>query len=196
MKFNWKVLIALGLVVVAAFWAVTSVNTYGYNGAKLNFGIGTGNVTVTNPSDTPVHVQLIGTGSRSFTMSNTIPGVTGYSTRQGSGSSTTQLFEFDLPPGTNVFNIARGANVKFVTDADTRLTATVEPLSQNDARTTVIIAIVVILGSLYFASRTTGHGWLSALRRKPAPVEAPVVQTAETKVAANRGRDGRAYSDS
>lgn len=197
MKINFKALIALGLVIVAGFWLVTSVRTSSYNGANLDFAIGTGDVTVTNPSDSAVPVQLVGTGTRPFTISKTIAGVEGSSTRQGTGSATTQLFEFELPPGTNTFSVVRGANLRLVSDA--RLEASVDPLSESEARTTMIIAAIVILGGLFFASRATEHRWMSALRRKPAPVEVPASLSGDTKpgtAASNRGRDGRAYSDS
>jgi hypothetical protein len=199
MKFNWKVLIALGLALVAAFWMVSSVLTRSYGGTNLNVDIGSGTVTVTNSADAAVPVQLVGTGTRPFTISDTIEGVTGSSKRDGTGSAARQLFEFELPAGTNTFTVIRGSNVKLVSDS--RLEGTVEPLSQSDARTTLIVGAIVILGSLYFASSTTEHRWLSSLRRKPAPVVAAPVATlsAEDKSktsGANRGRDGRAYSDS
>ncbi len=199
MKINFKALIALVVVVVAAFWVISSVRTTTYSGTDLNFGIGSGAVTVTNPSDTAVPVQLVGTSSRSFTISKTIAGVEGSSTRTGSGSATTQVLEFQLPPGTNVFSVARGTNVKFIADSDTRLEASVDPLSQSEARTTLIIGAIVILGGLFYASRTTEHRWMSALRSKPAPVTVPATLSGDTKpvnIAANKGRDGRAYSDS
>jgi hypothetical protein len=196
MKFNWKVVIALGLVVVAAFWMVSSVLTRSYGGTNLSVDVGSGTVTVTNPSDAAVPVQLVGTGTRPFAISNTIEGVTGSSKRDGTGSTARQLFEFELPAGTNTFAVVRGSNVKLV--ADSRLEGTVEPLSQSDARTTLIVGAIVILGLLYFASSTTEHRWMSSLRRKPAAVAAPVTLSAEDKSktsGANRGRDGRAYSD-
>ncbi len=96
MKFNWKILVAGLLVVVAAYWAQDSVRMRSYTGTNLSFGVGTGPVTVTNPSDQPVAVQLIGTGTRAFSISSAIEGLAGSSIKAGSGSSTTQVFDFAI----------------------------------------------------------------------------------------------------
>ncbi len=172
MKFNWRVLIAVVLIGGGILWAVDSVRTRSYAGTNLNFLIGRGPVTVTNPSDESVAVQLVGKGSRSFSVSSSMEGVSGAPTRQGTGSTTTQLFAFDLPPGVSEFTVVRGGasatDVNFVGNADTRLDATVQPLDASDARTTILAAAVIVLGGLFYISRTTEHRWISTLRRQPA----------------------------
>ena len=195
MKINWKVIIALVLAIGTTVWAVSSLLTSSYSGSNLNFGVGSGTVTVTNPSDEPVPVQFVGSRSRSFTVSSTIEGVSGSATRAGTGSSSTNVFEFELPPGTSEFTIARGADVKFVVDAATQLQARVNPLSADSARTTIIVTLVVVLGALFYASRSTDHAWIRALRpqktsvRDTRPIAVPDVDEV------NLGRDGRMYSD-
>lgn len=193
MKFNWKVLVAVVVIVGAIFWAVDSVRARSLSGTNLTFLVGNGVVTVTNPSDSPVASQLTSTGSRTFTISSGEAALSGISTQQGSGSKITQLFEFSLLPGPNVFTITRGTNVSFVGSADTSLQATIEPLTSDNVRATLIVALVVILCSLYFISRTTGHHWISNLRGKQAPIPVPVVATPVGDP--NRGRDGRMYSN-
>jgi hypothetical protein len=105
------------------------------------------------------------------------------------------MFEFELPPGISEFTIVRGTNVKFVADTATRLRATVNPLSADSSRTTIIVAIVVVLGSLFYMSRTIDHSWMRALRPQKTSVQnagpIPVPVTADV----NQGRDGRMYSD-
>lgn len=194
MKFNWKILVAGLLVVVAAYWAQDSVRMRSYTGTNLSFGVGTGPVTVTNPSDQPVPVQLIGTGTRAFSVSSAIEGLTGSSIKAGSGSSTTQVFDFAFLPGINGFTITRGTNVNFVSNSGTRLAVTVQPTTDSEARTTLIIAAVLVLGGLFYISRTLGHPWLSRLRRQPVAVEVPVPVVETATGDPNRGRDGRMYS--
>jgi len=148
---------------------------------------------------------LLGTGTRTFTVSSSAEALGGTSTRQGTGATATQLFEYALPPGASTFTILRGANVIFSTTTDTILTATVMPRTDNEVRFILIIAAVVIVAALFFASQSTGHQWLVALRHqwlvalrpRQAPVLVPVVAaeaTVETPTS-NRGRDGRMYSN-
>lgn len=194
MKITWKVLLALALIVVAFFWAVDSVRPRSYSGSGLSFGIGSGPVMVTNPADEPVSVQLAGTGTRSFSVTSTIEGLPETSTREGTGRNTTQLLDFTLPPGTSEFTVARGTNVNFVADADTNLEATVQPQGADEARTTLIIAAVVILGALFYISRTNDHRWINVLRQK-SPEEAVTPLVESPAVAHGQGRTIRAYGD-
>jgi preprotein translocase subunit SecE len=197
MKLNGKtikVVFAFVIIFATIVWAIGSLLPTTYNGSDLNLGVGAGIVTVTNPSDASIPVQLVGSGSRSFTVSSTIEGVSGSSTRLGTGSSSTNMFEFELPSGISEFTIVRGTNVKFVADTATQLRATVNPLSADSSRTTIIVAIVLVLGSLFYASRATGHGWMRALRpQTPVEMAEPVAVPAAADV--NQGRDGRMYSD-
>ena len=197
MKFNWRVLIAFVVLVGAIFWGVDSVRTRSYSGTDLSFGIGSGPVSVTNSSDAAVPVQLVGTGTRSFSVSSPTEGVSGSSSREGSGRTTSQLYEFELPPGISVFTVTRGSGMNFVASTNTPLEASVQPLNSGDSKTTIIVAVIVLLGTLFYLSRTTGHRWISHFRRvdtshqdtQPTPV--PVVATADS----NMGRDGRMYTD-
>jgi hypothetical protein len=196
MKLNWKILVAFVVLIGAIFWAVDSVRTRSYSGANLNVGVGSGPITIMNPSDETIPVQLIGTGTRSFSVLSTSEDIAGSSTRQGSGRTTNQLFEFNLPPGITELTIAtRGSSVSLVADSTANLDVTAQPLAQSDAQTTLIIAAVVILGSLFYISKATSHRWINRFR-KPAPAE----DTQPTAVPAtgnpNVGRDGRMYSDS
>jgi hypothetical protein len=197
MKLNWRLIIVVVIMVGVVAWVLTSVLPNSYDGTNLSFNVGTGSVTVNNLSDSPAAVQLIGTGTRSFTLSSNIEGVAGTSTREGSGSTSTQLYDLIVPPGTSEFTVTRGTNVKFVSSSDTRFEATVQPVSAGESRTLLIVAAVVLLGGLFYVSRSTGHRWMKSLRRQQAP--APVVAAiplVETPVGdPNRGRDGRMYSN-
>lgn len=167
-KISWKVLIALIVVVGAAVWGVDSLRTRSYSGTDLSFGIGSGPVTVTNPSELSIPVQLVSTRPRTFTVSSSIESVSGRSTTQSSGRNATQLFEFVLPPGVNEFSVLRGEAVNFVSSTDTPLEATVQPLNAADARTTLLVAVIAILGSLFYLSSANDHRWISASRRRKA----------------------------
>lgn len=172
MKVNWRVLLAVVLVVGALVWMVDSLRPRSYSGANLRFGIGSGPVTVTNPSDEPVSVQLVGGGTRSYSVSSTIEGVSGSSTREGSGRNLTNVFSFMLPSGVSEFAVTRGTEVNFVASTESNLEATVQPLGASEARTTLIVGIVVVLGALFYISNTNGHRWISPSRRKAAAEQA------------------------
>jgi hypothetical protein len=72
MKINWKILIPSLLVIVVIFWMVDSLRPRSYSGTQLNFAIGSGSVTISNPSNNPVALQLVGEGTRSFSVSSSI----------------------------------------------------------------------------------------------------------------------------
>jgi hypothetical protein len=193
MKINWKVIIALVLAIGTTVWAVSSLLPSSYSGSNLNFGVGTGAVTVTNPSDEPVPAKFVGSRSRSFTVSSTIEGVSGSATRAGTGSSSAYIFEFELPPGTSEFTIARGADVEFIADSATRLEARVNPLSADSTRTTIIVAAVVILGALFYASNAVGHQWINFFRREVVSTPEPQPTTASRATGQDYGQ--RPYGD-
>ena len=172
MRFNWKVLIALVVLVAVLFWGMDSLRTRWYSGTDLNFGVGSGPVTVTNSTDASVPAQLVSTGTRTFTVSSPAEGVSGTSERQGSGRTITQLFAFDLPPGITELMIGvHSSAVSFVTGAGSRLDVSVQPLAASDAKTTLIVASIAILGALLYISRATDHRWLNLFRRKQATTQ-------------------------
>lgn len=200
MERNWKtVKIVLGFVVIfaAIFWATDSVRSRSYTGTNLSFDAGSGPVVVTNPSDQPVAVQLSGAGSRTFHVSSTIEDVTGSSTRVESGSSRIQQFEFLLPPGTSEFTTSGGTDVIFVVDTDTELQATINPMSSDSGRSTLIFAAVVVLVSLYFISRVTEHQWIKSIRHSvmPASQNTPDPEPVPVVASGGQGRSARAYGD-
>lgn len=175
MKFNSTTLkIVLAVVVIAGtlFWAVDSVRPHVYSGANLEIEIGTGPVTLTNPLNEPVPVQLVSPGTRTFVVSSATDGVAGTSVRQSSGTTATQLHEFTIPSGQSEFIVVRGSNVSFVSSSDANLAVSVQRGDSGQASTTYIVAGVVILGLLYYISGTTGHGWLNTFRFRVTPAEA------------------------
>jgi preprotein translocase subunit SecE len=201
MKLNWKtlkVMLAFVIVIGAILWAVDSTRTQSYSGTNLSFAVGNGPTTVKNASDQPVPVQLVDTGSRSFSVSSTIKEVPGSSTKQDIGSSSTQVVEFDLPPGVSEFTVTRSSSpttqVNFVAPPDTRLEATTQPLNATNARTTLIVAVVVILGALFFSSSVYGHRWIGPVRRMADAKQAAKV-LAENAAAHAQGHTIRAFGD-
>lgn len=194
MKLNWKVLAVIALIVLVSTWSVSSVMPQSYNGANLSVGVGSGIVTITNPSSEMIPVQLTGTGTRTFAVTSNVEGVGGSSVRQG--NSSVQIFDFVAPPGQTELSVARGASVKFVSATDARLEVNVQPLSEGEARTTLLVTAIIVIGGLYYLSRSVEHRWVKTLLRRETPVPlvvAPVAAPAEAE--ANRGRDGRMYSN-
>ena len=156
MKANWKVLVALVLMVGASTWAADSIRSTSYSGANLNFSVGTGTVTMTNPSSEAIPVRLTGTSNRSFSLSSTIEGVPRSSTREGTAS-------FDLPPGVSEFTIVRGSDVNFIADTNTHLEAAVHTANSG---TKVKVLVVCVLGALFSMSYTAEHRWICKLLGK------------------------------
>ena len=193
MKVYLKIFIALVVIVGALFWAVDSARTRSYSGTDLKVIVGQGAVTVTNPQDIPVPVQLVSPGTRTFSVSSSIAGAGGSSTRQGTGASATQLFELASPFGSSEFTVTRGTNVSLVTTTDIKLDVSVQPLTETDARTTIIVAAIVVLGALFYISRTTGHRWISFLRGKQTSIQ-PVKLTV-APAAMGQGPEIRTYGD-
>ncbi len=200
MKPYWKIfkivlvfVIAIGTII----WAVNSVRSLSYSGTNLSFAVGNGAVTITNPSDQPVAVQLTSTGSRTFTVSSTIEGMPRSSTKLDNGTTVKQLVEFALPPGGSEFTVVRSSStataVNFVANTETRLEALAQPLNTNDTRVTIIAAVVVISAALFYLSRATNHRWMGILRGQPAPV--PVVETVVESSADSQGQALRAFGD-
>jgi preprotein translocase subunit SecE len=202
MKLNWNAFkIALAFVVIAGviFWAVDSVRSRSYSETNLSFDTADGIISVTNLSDDPVAAQLTSSGFRIFQVSSTTEGVSGSSTREGTGSTRTNLFGFELPPGTSEFTISGGTDIRFVADTDTELQATVNPLSDETRRNTLLAAVVGVFGALFYASNVTGHQWIKSLRHRVLPShQATSVQATQPNPAVNQGNQGyspRSYGD-
>lgn len=168
MKINWKVIVALVILAFGTFWGVDTLRTRYYSGANLKFAVGTGPVTVNNSSDELLAVQLMGTGSRAFSMSSSSVGVSGSSVKQGTGRNATQSFDFAVPPGASDFIVVRGADVNFVSNSGTPLTVAVQPQNADDAKGTLLVSLIAILGSLFYLSSVNDHRWISASRRQKA----------------------------
>lgn len=192
MKVYLKIFLALVVIIGALAWAVSSTRASSYSGTNLNMEVGKGVVTVTNPDAAPVDVQLVSAGTRSFSVSSSIDGVSGSSTTQGEGTVRTQLLEFAVPTGTSEFTITRGTNVSLVSTAP--LDVYVQPLTENDTRTTIIVTAIVMLSAFYYISRTTNHRWIAILRGKPMP-EQTVDQPTVTAAVGQGGSTLRAYGD-
>jgi hypothetical protein len=91
-----------------------------------------------------------------------------------------------------VLTVTGSSAVNFAATSTARLEASVQPLNADETRMTLLIAAVIILGSLFFISRTTGHGWLRALRAQRTDPETPVLAPA---VVAAQNQPMRAYGD-
>lgn len=189
MRFNWKVAAGAVVIIAVIVLAFSVTRSTAYSGTNLNFGVTGGTVTVTNPSDEPVAAQLVGSGARNFAVSSNIDGVAGSSTRDGNGSSATQTFLFDLPPGESQFTVERGNGVQFVTATDTALEAVSSPMTGDQMRTTLIVAGLAVLAALFYMSSATNHQWLNTIRGKPQFVPVPVAADD------GHGRSTRSYGD-
>ena len=185
MKINWKALAAVAVMLVVTVWTVTSMRSTSYSGTNLNFIVGTGTVTMTNPSSDAIPVSLSGRSSRSFSVSSTIEDMPRGSTREG----TAYLIEFELPSGVSEFTVTRGLDVKLIADTDTELEATVH--AANNGTKIKVLAGVIIAG-LAFISYTTEHHWIyKLLGREPASKLHYVPSTGEQNIDMRAPGDNR-----
>jgi hypothetical protein len=166
MKINWKALAAVVIIIGAAYSVFSMLHTNNYSGSNLTFSVGSGSISITNPSTETLPVQLIGTSSVIFSVVSENDDVSGRSTRQGTGRTSTQLYEFGLPPGVTKFTVERNAGVSFVSTSDTRLEASVQENGVDQISTTLVIASIVILSALFYISHTYEHAWIDRLSGK------------------------------
>jgi hypothetical protein len=196
MNLSWKsakILFASLLIVVVILGAINLLLPKTFSGENLSFNIGHGSVIITNPSSEPVAVQILGTGTGRVRMTSPTQGLGDTSELQGSGRTSSQLIEFMLPAGQTEFTTVGGNNVSFSATTPTVLTATVQMLSQIEIQGVLFIGGLIILGALFYISRSTNHRWLSMIRGQAAPV--PVVATTVTSNESAQGSSPRGYGD-
>lgn len=183
MKINFRVVIALLIVVGVAYWAFSSTQQTTYSGTELSFLMGGGPVVINNTGDEPAQAQLKSTGTRgAFGVSSSVLDSNVNAAREGTGANSVFTVDLELPPGTSEVSLTRGSNVTMTINANAPVEAVVYPQSQDGTRATLIAAGVVILGALFYASSATKHGWLRALRSRGA---APTAQSDEGMVSAS-----------
>lgn len=164
-KVALKIVVALAVIVAAAYWAITSARSQTYAGNELEFTLGGGKVVITNHGEEPVPAVLSARGSTAaFTVSSSNPELSVRSTREGSGASAMNTAEIMLPPGESDLQLTRGSNVTLRAESEARLEAKVARVSTNTLRFTLIVSAVAILGALYYISATLGHPWKGWLR--------------------------------
>jgi hypothetical protein len=192
MKFNWKALVAAVIVAAVLFLGINALLSKSYSGANLNFGVGSGPITVTNPSDQALSVLLSSPRSSAFSVTSEVEGLAGRSERQGTGSTSTQLYAFQLPVGVSEFMV-KGSDVSFVAAGETILSALVQPVTSSEMRTILIIMAVVILGALFYISQSMEHRWYYAMRGQTAAAVAMPIPT--TEMNGGQGPTIRTYGD-
>jgi hypothetical protein len=197
MKLNWKTLkIVFALVLIAgiSYWAFTTLRPSVYSGTNLNFPIGHGVVSLNNPSSEPVTIQILGTGTRGFRVMNILDNTSVASTRVGSGSTGTQIFETSLPEGLSEFSVTGGTNISFLANSPSILEATIQNLNETEARAVMIFAALVIVGALFYIVRTTRDSWMPLIRPNTAETAtlSPLIETAQGEAARSYGDNRKA----
>lgn len=197
MKINGKlikVIVAFVIIIGTLVLLVNSITPQSYSGSELTFDVNSGDIVVTNLTDASIPALFTGSGTRSFRVISDIEDVTGNSAREGSGSSSTHVFAFELPTGTSTFTIDRGKTVTFVATASGEIEATVNNMSAGMARNAIIAAIVVVLAALFYASRVMEHSLfhnLTSDKFKQVKTPEPVVKSSQGNMARSFG-DNRA----
>lgn len=193
MKINWKVLVAAALIVLVSLWAFDSLRPRFYTDTELNVPLGRGMVTLSNPSEQPLSVQLTGTGSRMFTIVSDDATLHGTSTRQGSGRSVTQLHTLTLPTGVSRFSIVNGSEVRLLANSLNPLEVEIQSTTGSEGTVVVLVTAVVFVSAAFYIFRATGHHLSNPLRRQP--VTTPPKPNMFTPVESGQSRPMRAYGD-
>ena len=179
MKTKIQVLIATIIIIGAAYWGYTSTRSYQYSGSNIMFPVGGGHAVVLNTSDQPLEIEMrSGERIASFRITSADLGLSQTSRRQGTGREAFHNTTFEIPPGQTRIDVASGSDVRMIARGDTRIEATVVPVSASTVRWILILSGGVILWALYYISSVTGHRWLGALRGKSATGSLQPKQTA------------------
>lgn len=169
-----KIVIALLIIAGTAYWAFDSVNTRSYAGSGIEFTVGNGSsVSISHEATEPVLLDI--TASSSFAVTSSESDLSGSGTREGSGRNVVYRHQVELPAGTTDFRVTRGSNVTFAVDGAAE--ATVVPMQGDAARTTLIVAALVIIAALFYISRTLEHRWIKAIMPKSTPSGQTAAQT-------------------
>lgn len=167
MKTKIQVVIAVLIMFGAIYWGYTSSRSYTYTGSNIMFTVGAGHAIVTNPGDASIPIEMrSGERISSFRISSPELGLSQTSKRQGTGRNAYHSLTFDLPPGQARVDVVSGSDVRMISRADTRIQATVTPVSATTIRWILILSGGVVVWALYYISRVTGHRWIGALRNK------------------------------
>jgi hypothetical protein len=167
MKIKIKVLLAIVVIVGAAYWAFTTVTTYNYSGSSIMFPIGSGHVVVTNTGDEAIPIEVRTEGrAATFRIASAELGLAESAKREGSGRDAYYTLSFELPPGQARVDVTRGSDLNMISRSDTRIEAVVAPMAPTSVRWIRIASVVAIALALYYISRVTNHAWIGWLRGK------------------------------
>lgn len=167
MKKVIQMLIAVVVIVGAAYWAYTTATPLVYSGSNIMFTVGSGHAVVTNPGNETIPIEMrSGARASAFRVASSDLGLSASSKRIGTGRDAFHSLTFDLPPGTARIDVVSGSDVRMISRADTRIQASVVPVAASTVRWVLIISGAAIAWALYYLSRVTGHRWIGALRNK------------------------------
>lgn len=175
-----KIVIALLVIAGTGYWAYDSVRTRSYEGTALQFTVGNGSrVNVSHDAEEPVTLDM--TASAGFAVTSTNTELSGTGTREGTGRDVVFRHQVELPAGTSDFRVTRGSNITFSMEGARGASAEVTPMDADSARSTVLVALVVMLAALYYVSRTLDHRWLKAILSKASPGSRAAAQTSASE---------------
>lgn len=183
MKKVLAIFLALAAIISVSYWAFDTLRPRRHAGENLSFEASRGYLSLTNPSDTPVAVELRSPGHSPFRVKSASLGLrlTSHpSTDESRDAGIHQIIRFDLPPGQATLYVSSASSVWFVSNTPALLHATLTPLTTIEVQLTIMAAGAVILMALYVISSATQHRWLHALRERNAaqtlPASAPSQQ--------------------
>ncbi|MAU01900.1 MAG: hypothetical protein CL608_32585 [Anaerolineaceae bacterium] len=160
-----RMVLAVALVVFVSFWAFNQIRERSYSGSKIAFDVGNGSLVVNNRGQEAIPVEMRSVGRlATFRVESREINLAETSKRQTIGGTTYHVVAFELPPGQTAVEVVRGSDVQFVSNSSQRIDATVTPMNASSTRTTLIFSGIVVLGALYYLSRSVNHQWVGTVR--------------------------------
>lgn len=167
MKSKIQIVIAVIVMLGAAYWGYSATRSYRYSGANIMFPVGGGHAIVQNTGDQPLEIEMrSGERVASFRVVSADLGLNSTSKRQGTGRTAFHNIIFDIPPGQTRIDVASGSDIRMIARGETRIEATVVPVSASTRQWILILVGGIILWALYYISSVTKHRWISDLRHR------------------------------
>jgi hypothetical protein len=173
MKINFKVVIALLLIVAIAYFAFNAVQKETVSGTELSFV--TSGVAVVNATEP---VSLLAVSPRTFTLTSTDTDLgTIRPAREGSGRDLRYIVDMELGQGRTQLQVTRGADINFTLSGSETINVTLAARDDDGNRNILIGAAIASLLLLAYSGYSTRDTWMGMIRKNRSTT-APSMGTA------------------
>lgn len=174
MKINFKVILALVVMVGIVYFAFNAVQKENLSGAELTFV--TSGVAVINATEP---VNLVAQSPRTFTLTSADTDLgTLRPTREGSGRDLRHVLDIELGEGRTQLQVTRGADVSFTLSGSETINVTLAARDDAANRNILIGAAIASLLLLAYSGYSTRDTWMGIIRKNRKADSAPSMGTA------------------